>query len=455
MENAQEGLSTAGTPARDMDDVRTIAEKCQSLVEQAAVGFVTRTQFLDRLKESGASADEANDYVEQLSQRLQGQQQSRDLRDQAPSDQGHVPRASPDRELTPEGLGGQDLIDFRTRRDAILSASADKAKELEESEKRKRAAEAVAWAVLQAKLAQLDYATPLGNDHPSGSFSEDLVNLLGLSRSSSGSIPSSVLAVAPHLGKLSSQIKSDPHLDQTRKYRIVFNKSDQVRDSLINDLQLVSLAEPIPRSIWKKIVQDDFVEFEKLYASMDRGYDHKDEPKSLSEDFAIVKKDQASAKRPLHTEAEWIRVFSAWEAGVVLLFPHRASELQTYRQVVMELFRAAPERPQLAIQFDLEVRDRYAKKPFHMDDRSQHNIPLLAQMFRSASSPLSKSNKRGSSSSSTVSSKRADTPCRNWSLGKCNDPCTNRRKHGVCCICGEKHRAKENELCLASLQARA
>lgn len=92
------------------------------------------------------------------------------------------------------------------------------------------------------------------------------------SHSSSGSIPFSVLAVVPHLGKLSSQIKSNPHLDQTRKYRIAFNNSGRVRDSLINNFQLVSLAEPIPRSIWKKIIQDNFGEFEKLYASMDRGY---------------------------------------------------------------------------------------------------------------------------------------------------------------------------------------
>jgi hypothetical protein len=322
MDNDQEGLSTAEAPARNVDGVRAIAKKCQHLVEQTAVGFLSRTQFLERLKELGASVDEANDYVEQLTHRLRGQQQSRNHGDQASRNQDHdALRASLEREHTPEGLEGQDLVDFWTRQDVILSESADKAKELEETERRKRATKTVAWAVLQAKLGQLDCTTLLGNDHPSSSFSEDLVNLLGLSHSSFGSIPSSVLMIAPHIGKLSSQIKTDPHLDQTRKYRVVFNKSDQVWDALINDLQLVSLAEPIPQSIWKKIVQDDYVEFEKLYASMDQRYDHKDEPKSLCKDFAIVKKDQASAKQPLLTEAKWIQVFSAWSLFSLIIFP--------------------------------------------------------------------------------------------------------------------------------------
>jgi hypothetical protein len=53
-------------------------------------------------------------------------------------------------------------------------------------------------------------------------------------------------------------------------------------------------------------VQDDFVDFEKLHASMDHGYDHKDEPKALTDDLAIIKKDQAYVKHPVNSEAEWI-----------------------------------------------------------------------------------------------------------------------------------------------------
>jgi hypothetical protein len=73
--------------------------------------------------------------------------------------------------------------------------------------------------------------------------------------------------------------------------------------------------------------------------------------------------------------------------GVGLLYPDRIMELQEYCKVVMELFRAVLSRPSIAICFDLNVQDRYAKQPFHMDNRSQLNILLLSQMLFSMSSP--------------------------------------------------------------------
>lgn len=46
----------------------------------------------------------------------------------------------------------------------------------------------------------------------------------------------------------------------------------------------------------------------------------------------------------------------------------------------MEFFRAAPD-PSVAINYDLEVRDRYACKPFRLDNQDQLHYPLLAQVF--------------------------------------------------------------------------
>jgi hypothetical protein len=39
---------------------------------------------------------------------------------------------------------------------------------------------------------------------------------------------------------------------------------------------------------------------------MDLGYDHQDELKDSHGGYAIVKKDQVSAKRPVQTKAEWM-----------------------------------------------------------------------------------------------------------------------------------------------------
>jgi hypothetical protein len=44
---------------------------------------------------------------------------------------------------------------------------------------------------------------------------------------------------------------------------------------------------------------------------MDLGYNYQDELKDFPGGYAIVKKDQVSAKRPVQTEVEWIQVFGA------------------------------------------------------------------------------------------------------------------------------------------------
>ena len=183
------------------------------------------------------------------------------------------------------------------------------------------------------------------------------------------------------------------------------------------------------------------------------GYDHQDELKDFLSGYTIIKKDQASGKIPVQTEAEWIRVFEVWMEGVCLLYPHRNLELKEYWKVVMELFRAVPNRPSIAIRFDLNVRDRYAKRPFRMDDRSLLNVPLFSQMVFGTSIPSG--SKRPSGLLSGFSpTKRASVPCINWNKGFCQDSelCPNRRLHGKCCECGGGHRAKDNSEGQATLQ---
>jgi hypothetical protein len=212
--------------------------------------------------------------------------------------------------------------------------------------------------------------------------------------------------MAPHLSRMATQIRTDVHLEETRKLHATFNKSEQVQDVSVSEVQQFPVPEPLPCLIWKKIVQDDYVEFEKLYALMDRGYDHKEDPKMLIDGFAIVR-----VKVPLSTEAKWIRVFSAWEAGVRVLFPHCVTELQSDCQVVLELFWVMPGSLQLTIQFDDEIHDHYVKKAFHMDDCLKNNIPLLAQMFCSMVS-ASKSLKCAGMAPNSVAG-CSDVPCHN------------------------------------------
>ncbi|KAF8236212.1 hypothetical protein L208DRAFT_1529911 [Tricholoma matsutake] len=142
---------------------------------------------------------------------------------------------------------------------------------------------------------------------------------------------------SPHLSKLTAIAKSDPHLEATHKLHSLF-APEKVQDVIVVQAQLAPVTEPLPHSIWCKIVLDQYVDFKKLFASMDRGYDHLDDPKDFGGGFTLVKKEQTYSKHPLHTEADWIRVFSAWESAVTYLYLHHTSELHTYHQIVMDLF---------------------------------------------------------------------------------------------------------------------
>ena len=180
------------------------------------------------------------------------------------------------------------------------------------------------------------------------------------------------------------------------------------------------MPDPLPCSIWKDIILDKYIDFEKLYAGMDRGYDHDDEPRDFRGGYSIVKKDHYCANKPIQSESEWIRVARAWRQGVELLYPHRKSEFATYMEIIEELFRAAPCTPLVAIGVDVEARDRYAKHPYRMDDRNSLHPAILAQMFRATSSASANLGKHQDSSLSAPN-KRPHTVCCNWNLGFCND----------------------------------
>jgi hypothetical protein len=352
-------------------------------------------------------------------------------------------------------LDDDALLDFRTRREALLQQRPGADDHAPENRSPHEIADELAWATLQAKIAQLrtNTAHTVPTTTPSSTdLANTLIALLGGSHADN-----SPAVIAPHLASIAGPAKDEPYLKKTREIRGLF-KIETFRDSTITNAQLSPLIDPLPRSIWKKILLEEFVDFAKLFASMEQGYDHNDEAEDFAAGFAIVKKNHLSAKRPVRTEAEWIRVFGAWEAGVILIYPHRTAELQGYRRMVMDIFRATPSNPTAAINFDVEARDQYAKQPFHMDDRSRLHLPLLTQLFTTAnaSSTHSVSRKRAISPSSVTSTaKRTDVPCRNWNWGRCQDPCPNRRKHGTCCVCGEDHAAKENDTCLATLRSRA
>jgi hypothetical protein len=271
-------------------------------------------------------------------------------------------------------------------------------------------------------------------------LADEVANFLGI-LNTKGAIPAAVLAKAPHLANLAHSARADVHLEKTQELLAVFSPQ-ATQEALITKAQFASVGVPLPWTIWCKIILDHFIDFEKLFVSMEKGYDHHDNPKDFRAGYVLVKKEQAFTKLKLRSEADWLQVFNAWAAGMSYFFCHRENELQVYQYFVSDLFRAVLTNVQVAIEFNVEVHDKYVHKPFCLDDKAELNVPLLAQMFRGPSTTSSScsSNKCAVPFPPSGQVKRANVSCCNWSFGTCKtDPCPNKCKHGICCVCGEGH----------------
>jgi hypothetical protein len=104
--------------------IRVLAEKCDLLVNQVVIGEISQDTFYSCLCETGILPEAATDYTEMMIQRVQ-------------SCSHHIPPRQPDsqtppgsrpsspfqnRASTPEGLEGDDLLDFCRHHDVLLQA---------------------------------------------------------------------------------------------------------------------------------------------------------------------------------------------------------------------------------------------------------------------------------------------------------------------------------------------
>ena len=304
----------------------------------------------------------------------------------------------------------------------------------------------LSWAIVQAKLDALRGATSTSQD------SFELLDVLRNETEGRG-IPESILAVAPHLKDIASSVQSDAHLAKMFELRERFSR-EKTADRTIAYLQLARLDDPLPKAIWRDVLADKYVNFEKLYAAIDSGFDHDDDAKDFAGGYVLLKKDQANARKPVETETDWTRVFDAWASAVKLVFRHRESEIDAYKRLILKIFRARRSEPHVAILIDHDVREDYAKSPFHLDDRAHSDIPLFTHLVGSSPAQSSSTKRPGSLMARIAPAKRTAVVCENWNFGRCDDPCRAARKHGSCSECGASHRAKDAAQCLKSLQAR-
>ena len=182
-----------------------------------------------------------------------------------------------------------------------------------------------------------------------------MFELLGQDTSSSTSLLKSVLAVAPHLADDEDSVFKDPYLGETQKCRMVY-ASQKPFKNLVIKAQGQKVLEPVANSIWRLVILDKYIDFEKLYATLDPGYNPNDEAEELNEKFTLLEKGSIGSKRSVTTEAEWMCLYDVWAGAVLQFYPHRKDELSSFRDLIINIFQATSS-PLPAIKYDCDSRE--------------------------------------------------------------------------------------------------
>jgi hypothetical protein len=316
--------NTAGTAESSTShdaslDIRIAA--CEKLVDEAVEKDLPAIHLANSLKNLGLKAAEAIDYLEEHGQRVAIRRSK--------AKQPESPQRDP---------------------------ATDQPTPVLDQNERDKAVEEATWASLQSKLETLAPA-------PTSGFSPDVLDrmleLFGQDSSSSTSLSKSVLAVAPHLADDEDTIFDDPYLCETQKCKIAYS-SQKPFENLIIKAQGRKTREPIANSMWRLVILDKYVDFEKLYATLEPSYNSNDEAKELNDKFTLLEKNSVSSKRSVITEAEWMRLYDIWVDAVLHFYPHRKTELSSYRELIVNMFRATSS-PLPAIKYDRDSRERYSR----------------------------------------------------------------------------------------------
>ena len=133
-----------------------------------------------------------------------------------------------------------------------------------------------------------------------------MLNLLAAlhDKSDRKGLPQAVLTVAPHLANVVTATTSDAHIVRTLEICEGF-AWESVASHTISYLQLAPMDDPLLHAIWQDILADKFINFEKLFTTINSGFDHDDDVKDFAGSYVLLKKDQANAWKPVESELDW------------------------------------------------------------------------------------------------------------------------------------------------------
>jgi hypothetical protein len=210
----------------------------------------------------------------------------------------------------------------------------------------------------------------------------------------------------------------------------------------------------LPTSLLERIVQDLYVDFGKVLggALLGTSYEPSEAVLQAADGRRLVLEQAGgpsnAPSRPIVTEADWTRAFSAWRAVVVHVFPHRSDELKMYHRYIDRLFKTY-RTPLIPIAADSVARLAYANARFRMDDEAALHWHVKSAELSHPTAAVGLSPAGPSSAQAAPSTRAAPETCLKWNLGRCSEgtPCPTGRVHGICTVCGLGHAAASNPSC--------
>ncbi|KAF8994543.1 hypothetical protein BDZ89DRAFT_1150018 [Hymenopellis radicata] len=247
-------------PLDGFQRTQTPSSSCHSsleeLVNDFSAGKITSLHtFLAAARATGASPHEIKNYVDQVIA----------LREYY----------EPDRSKSPS----QERVQSLNEQEACLRTALNE----------------TAWAQLEAKIRDVEPPCPVGNAQDHGvSLLECLLRSdPSASISTSTGLSPAILAAAPHLAHLSSPSSLDQHVQQTIELCRTLAVEKDV-DFLVELLQAYQIKDFFAQSFWHLIIQDRYVDFEKLFASLSGTVNHHDDSQTFAGSYLLVKKDTNS-----------------------------------------------------------------------------------------------------------------------------------------------------------------
>jgi hypothetical protein len=233
-----------------------------------------------------------------------------------------------------------------------------------------------------------------------------------------------------------------------RQTRLLVREYAEDLDATKRDLLDTSNLPALPDSVWRSILKDEYVDLDKIYSIYNTSADTRKRSEKLAEGLWLQTESDAPTKH-ITSSADWLITFRTYMRGVLIAFPHRKAELETWEDYVSIKFRAynAPLHKRVIA---LEAASR--RTIFDTSSQSLFNTNVLEQLvpawmladgtaYTTVTSGASGSDRprkkaRTTSGASGASSTTRPT-CNNWNGKGCTyNGC--RYRH-VCSACGGDH----------------